>query len=270
LHVAIIGAGATGVELAAELNRTTREVVSYGLDRIDPKKDIKVTVIEAAPRILPALSEQLSLATHSLLTSLGVSVLTNSLVSEVSPVGVKLKDGRTLNSELVVWAAGVKAADYLKNLDGLDTNHINQLVVLPTLQTTKDENIFAMGDCAACPWINAKKSQSQFVPPRAQAAHQQASHMVKQIKLRMANKTLKPYHYKDFGSLVSLGEFSTVGSMMGGLIGENMMIQGYFAKMMYISLYKMHEFALHGFFKVLLDTLARLITKRTEHHVKLH
>ena len=270
LHVAIIGAGATGVELAAELNRTTREVVSYGLDRIDPKKDIKVTVIEAAPRILPALSEQLSLATHSLLTSLGVSVLTNSLVSEVSPVGVKLKDGRTLNSELVVWAAGVKAADYLKNLDGLDTNHINQLVVLPTLQTTKDENIFAMGDCAACPWINAKKSQSQFVPPRAQAAHQQASHMVKQIKLRMANKTLKPYHYKDFGSLVSLGEFSTVGSMMGGLIGENMMIQGYFAKMMYISLYKMHEFALHGFFKVLLDTLARLITKRTEPHVKLH
>lgn len=94
--------------------------------------------------------------------------------------------------------------------------------------------------------------------------------MVKQIKLRMAGKALKPYHYRDFGSLVSLGEFSTVGSMMGGLIGENMMIQGYFAKMMYLSLYKMHEFALHGFFKVFLDTLARLITKRTEPHVKLH
>ena len=270
LHVAIIGAGATGVELAAELNRTTREVVSYGLDRIDPKKDIRVTVIEAAPRILPALSEQLSQATENLLSNLGVSVLTNSQVSEVSPTGVKLKDGRTLSSELVVWAAGVKAADFLKNMDGLETNHINQLMVLPTLQTTQDENIFAMGDCAACPWLNANKHQGRFVPPRAQAAHQQATHMVKQIKLRLAHKDLKPYFYRDFGSLVSLGEFSTVGSMMGGLIGDNMMIQGYFAKIMYISLYKMHEFALHGFFKVLLDTLARLITKRTEPHVKLH
>ena len=270
LHVAIIGAGATGVELAAELNRTTREVVSYGLDRIDPKKDIRVTVIEAAPRILPALSEQLSKATENLLSNLGVSVLTNSQVSEVSPTGVKLKDGRTLSSELVVWAAGVKAADFLKNMDGLETNHINQLMVLPTLQTTQDENIFAMGDCAACPWLNANKHQGRFVPPRAQAAHQQATHMVKQIKLRLAHKDLKPYFYRDFGSLVSLGEFSTVGSMMGGLIGDNMMIQGYFAKIMYISLYKMHEFALHGFFKVLLDTLARLITKRTEPHVKLH
>ncbi len=270
LHVAIIGAGATGVELAAELSRTTREVVSYGLDRIDPQKDIKVTVIEAAPRILPALSEQLSSATQTLLNTLGVSVLTNSLVSEVSPNGVKLKDGRTLSSELVVWAAGVKAADFLKNLDGLETNHINQLIVLPTLQTNVDESIFAIGDCAACPWLNANKHQDKFVPPRAQAAHQQASHMVKQIRLRMAGKTLKPYYYRDFGSLVSLGEFSTVGSMMGGLIGENMMIQGYFAKIMYLSLYKMHEFALHGFFKVFLDTLARLITKRTEPHVKLH
>lgn len=270
LHVAIIGAGATGVELAAELNRTTREVVSYGLDRIDPKKDIKVTLIEAAPRILPALNEQLSAATQSLLNNLGVSVLTNSQVSEVSSSGVTLKDGRTINSELVVWAAGVKASEFLKNLDGLETNHINQLLVLPTLQTTLDSNIFALGDCAACPWLNANKHQGKFVPPRAQAAHQQASHMVKQIKLKLANKPLRPYLYRDFGSLVSLGEFSTVGSMMGGLIGENMMIQGYFAKIMYISLYKMHELALHGFVKVFLDTLARLITKRTEPHVKLH
>jgi len=141
---------------------------------------------------------------------------------------------------------------------------------LPTLQTTRDPDIFAMGDCAACPWPEANEGQGGFVPPRAQAAHQQASHLFKQIQLRLENKPLKPYHYRDFGSLVSLGKYSTVGNMMGGLIGGSLMIEGVFAKLMYLSLYKMHELALHGWAKVSLDTLARMITRRTEPHVKLH
>ena len=76
--------------------------------------------------------------------------------------------------------------------------------------------------------------------------------------------------YRDFGSLVSLGEFSTVGNMMGGLVGGSLMIEGTFARVMYQSLYKMHELALHGFTKVALETLSRIITRRTEPHVKLH
>ena len=94
--------------------------------------------------------------------------------------------------------------------------------------------------------------------------------MYAQIQRKLAKKELKPYQYRDFGSLVSLGKFSTVGSMMGGIIGNNLMIQGYFAKLMYLSLYKMHELAIHGYAKVLLDTISRFITKRTEPHVKLH
>ena len=143
-------------------------------------------------------------------------------------------------------------------------------MVEASLQTTLDPDIFAFGDCAACPWTKADDGKVGFVPPRAQAAHQQASHMFSQIKRRLANKPLEPYVYKDFGSLVSLGEFSTVGSMMSGFVGKNLMVEGYFAKLMYLSLYKMHEFALHGFTKVALDSLARMITKRTEPQVKLH
>jgi len=142
------------------------------------------------------------------------------------------------------------------------------LVVRPTLQTSGDENIFAIGDCAACAWPQA--GEEILVPPRAQAAHQQATHLMRQIKRRLAGKPLADYRYRDFGSLVSLGEFSTVGNMMGGLIGGNLMIEGLFARLMYLSLYKMHELALHGFPKVALDTLARLIVRRTEPHVKLH
>ena len=266
LQVAIIGAGATGVELAAELHNTTRELVAYGLDRIDPDRDIKLNVIEAAERILPALPQRLSDAATELLQSKGVRVRTSARVAAVLPNGVRLASGEIIPAELVVWAAGVKAPDFLKELDGLEANRTNQLIVKQTLQTTRDEDIFAIGDCAACPWPGKNAS----VPPRAQAAHQQATHMVKQIANRFEGKQLLPYRYRDFGSLVSLGEYTTVGNLMGALVGGNMVIEGYIARLMYLSLYKMHELAVHGYTKVALDTLARLITRRTEPHVKLH
>ena len=267
LQVAIIGAGATGVELAAELHNTTRTLVSYGFDRIDPDKDIKLILIEAADRILPALPPRLSSAALRMLEDLHINVRTSARVSEVLPRGVTLATGEVIPAELVVWAAGVKAPEFLKTLGGLETNRINQLVVHPTLQTTRDEHIFAIGDCAACPWVG---KSAATVPPRAQSAHQQASHMVKQIKNRISGHPLTEWRYRDFGSLVSLGEYSTVGNLMGSLSGGSLWLEGGFARLMYLSLYKMHELALHGWWKVTLDTDARLITRRTEPHVKLH
>jgi NADH:ubiquinone reductase (H+-translocating) len=266
LHIAIIGAGATGVELAAELHNTIREFLSFGLDRINPEQDIKITIVEAAPKILPALSERLSGAVLDLLQKLKVEVLTDERVTEVSAGGVKTANGREIAAELVVWAAGIKAPDFLQDIAGLETNRINQLVVTPTLQTTRDANIFALGDCASCPWPEKQHS----VPPRAQAAHQQASHLYTMLPRHLRGEALDPYRYRDFGSLISLGKFSTVGSLMGAVTRGSMMIEGLFAKLMYLSLYKMHEYALHGFTKVFLDTLARIITRRTEPHIKLH
>lgn len=271
LQVAIIGAGATGVELAAELRNTTRTLVAYGLDRIDPEKDIGLHLIEAADRILPALPLRLSKAADQLLTGLGVQIHISAPVAEVLPGAVRLRDGVILPAELVVWAAGVKAPAFLTGLDGLETNRINQLAVLPTLQTTLDPNIFAIGDCAACPWIDPKGSVgNRNVPPRAQVAHQQASHLLRTLNGRLRGEAPQPWHYRDFGSLVSLGRHSTVGNLMGRLVGGGMMIEGLFARFMYVSLYKMHELALHGWGKMLLDTLARRISQRTEPPVKLH
>lgn len=266
LHIAIIGAGATGVELAAELHNTIREFLSFGLDRINPEQDIKITIVEAAPKILPALSERLSTAVLGLLKKLNVEVLAGERVTEVSSRGVKTATGREIPAELVVWAAGIKAPDFLKDIGGLETNRINQLVVAQNLQTTRDPDIFAFGDCASCPW----PEKSLSVPPRAQSAHQQASHLSRMLPRHLRGEPLRPYEYRDFGSLISLGKFSTVGSLMGAVTRGSVMIEGLFAKIMYLSLYKMHEFALHGFTKVFLDTLARIITRRTEPHIKLH
>lgn len=266
LNVAIIGAGATGTELSAELHRTARGVVAFGLDKIDPDKDIKITLIEAADRIVPALPPRLSEATSDILKGLGIEVRTNSRVTEVAKDGVKLASGDFIPSELVVWAAGVKGPDVLSNLDGLEISRTNQLVIKPTLQTTRDDNIFALGDCAYL----VPEGEEHPIGPRAQAAHQQSSHLVKDLRRRIDGEPLRPFVYRDFGSLVSLGHYSTVGSLMGFVTGRKMMIEGLFAKLMYRSLYKMHQWALHGFWKVFLDTLSRLLTRRTEPHVKLH
>ena len=266
LKVAIIGAGATGVELAAELHKTTRELVAYGLDKIDPEHDVKLTIIEAAPRILPALPERLSDAVEDLLADLKVQVLTGERVTEVAADGVTTASGKKIPAELTVWAAGIKAPEFLKDIGGLETNSLNQLVVNLTLDTTRDPNVYAIGDCASCPW----PGHDHAVPPRAQAAHQQASHLVRMIDRRLKGKALEPWMYRDFGSLVSLGEYSTVGSLMGALLGGTIFIEGMFARLMYVSLYRMHLYALHGAAKVVFDTLARWITRRTEPRIKLH
>jgi NADH dehydrogenase len=266
LHVAIIGAGATGTELAAELHHTVREVLSHGLDRVNPERDVKIILIEAAPRIVPALPERVSDATRALLERLGVEVRTSSLVKEVRADGVLLADGAVIPAELVVWAAGVKGPAFLRDLDGLEVTRSNQLVVLPTLRTSRDENVFAIGDCCACP----RPGFEGTVPPRAQAAHQQASHMVGQIGRRLRGEPLLPFRYQDFGSLVSLGKYSTVGNLMGRLVGKNMFIEGLFARMMYRALYKMHENALYGGWRTAMTTLARGLSRSTGPQVKLH
>ena len=267
LEVVIVGAGATGVELAAELHKATREMTAYGIDRINPDRDIKISIIEASSRLLPALPKKLS---HSVALELGklhVHLYLGERVTEVSAKGIKTHTKKIISSGLVVWAAGVKAPDFLKNIDGLETNRINQLMVNSSLQTTKDDSIFAFGDCAACPIDGT----DQYVPPRAQAAHQQANLLFRSMKLRVKGKIHLPrYVYKDYGSLVNLGTYSTVGNLMGSLIGDSMFIEGIIARLMYQSLYKMHLMALHGFMSMALQLLARMITRRSEAQVKLH
>ena len=130
LHVAIIGAGATGTELAAELHNTVRTVISYGLERIDSALNVHIVLIEASDRILPALPEVSSTSAQAMLQSLGIEVRTRARVSRVSPDGVFLVD-ELIPAELVIWSAGVKAPDFLRDFGGLEVNRINQLTVLP-------------------------------------------------------------------------------------------------------------------------------------------
>ena len=268
VNIVIIGAGATGVELAAEIRHTTGAHASYGLDYLDPEKDIRQTVVEAAPRILPQLSKHVAEAATGLLEKLGVAVRTGERVTAVDEEGVHTASGALYAADLVVWAAGIKAPDWLGALDGLETGRGNQLVVATTLQTTRDPDIFAFGDCAACPWPEA--GAGALVPPRAQAARQQALLLIKSMQARLDGKPLPTYHFRDLGSLVSLSELSAVGSLMGRLVGGSLLIQGLIARWMYASLYKLHQALILGYIGVALDTVGRFLRRRTEPRVKLH
>jgi NADH dehydrogenase len=108
------------------------------------------------------------------------------------------------------------------------------------------------------------------VPPRAQAAHQQASHVFKNIMNRYKDKPQADYSYHDHGSLVSLSRYSTVGSLMGNLTKGSMMVEGRIARIVYISLYRLHQIALHGYFKTLLIGLSGRINRVIRPRLKLH
>ncbi|TNC91718.1 MAG: FAD-dependent oxidoreductase [Thalassolituus sp.] len=262
LRIAIVGAGATGVELSAELYNTAEVMASYGLRNVSPDQ-LKVSLIEAGERILPALPPRLSSAATKELEALGVDVETSTMITEVTDQGFMTKEGNLIPAVLRVWAAGVKAPEFMATL-GLETNRANQLVVNASLQTS-DDNIFALGDCCSVLHTDGKP-----VPPRAQAAHQQASHLIKALYAHHQGKPMPEFVYRDKGSLVSLSRYSTVGSLMGNLTRGSLMIEGRLARLVYVSLYRLHQVALHGYWRTLLLSLVGHINKVIRPRLKLH
>lgn len=243
VRICIIGGGATGVELAAELYNAAKGLRDYGLEVFDESR-LEVTLLEAGPRILPALPEDLAQAAHEELEALGVRVQVGTMVTGIDGTGVAIKDGDRIEADLRVWAAGVKGGTIAGSLDGLELTRSNQIQVRSTLQTTVDDRIFAIGDCCSCP-----QPEGPPVPPRAQSANQMAATVFENIRSLIAGMTPKPFVYRDKGSLVSLSRFSTVGSLMGNLVGGRMAIEGRLARLAYMSLYRLHLIAVHGWLK---------------------
>jgi NADH dehydrogenase len=263
-NIAIVGAGATGVELAAELDHSAHQLVNYGFDGIRPE-NVNITIVEAGPRVMPALPEKTSLAISRQLERLNIRVLTEQMVTEVTAEGLHTKDGQFIPARLKVWSAGVKSWDFLSQIQGLESNRVHQLIVKPSLQCSNDENIFAMGDCSSC----TLEGKDRPLPPRAQTANQQATFLAKQIRAQITGKPLKSFVYKDKGSLISLSKAGSVGSIMGNL-SKDFTFEGRMARMFYISLYRLHQATLHGWLHTALLILRDRINKSTGPKMKLH
>lgn len=261
LSVAIVGAGATGVELSAELleahNMFLQSLSSSQRFRLD------ISLVEGGERILGGLPPRISEQAATALERKGVRVLTSTRVQALEK-GKVITPGGELPADMIVWAAGIKAADANTQL-GLEVNRINQFVVDDHLRTSA-ANIYAMGDCAATPWVDGKT-----VPARAQAAHQQGTYLAKVLHAYLRQGSYDGvFQYQDFGSLVSLGDNKGVGNLMGGLSGKNFFVQGLLAKWMYMSLHLMHHRAILGVGKTAVLALARLLQQRVSGRMKLH
>lgn len=264
-RVAIVGGGATGVELAAELFNARDLFSLYGLDRIK-SEHLEVTLLEAGPRLVPALSEKVSAAVLNDLSALGTDIQLSTQIVRAEPQVFITADDRRISADILLWAAGVKVPEFMAEIEGLETNRVNQLVVNQYLQTTNDKTIYAIGDCAGY-----QLDDNKWVPPRAQSAHQMATLVGKNIVRSLKGQSLKPFKYSDKGSLISLSEFSTVGVLMGNLVrGDTINVQGRVARIAYISLYRLHQIALHGWVRATLMMIADKINHILRPRLKLH
>lgn len=264
LNISIVGGGATGVELSAELFHVADLLKTYGMTEMSKDK-VNVELIEAGPRILPALPDRIANNAKQELEKLGVHVREATRITEAREEGLVTAEEEVITSDLMIWAAGVKAPEFIKNIEGLETTRNNQVLVKGTLQSTLYDDLYVIGDCCAC-----KQANGNFVPPRAQSAHQMASLVHENILASFKNEPLKDYEYKDYGSLVNLSRYSTVGSLMGNLMKGSMFVEGRLARFVYVSLYRLHLIAIHGWFKAMIILAAQRIGKVVKPKLKLH
>lgn len=263
LSVVIVGGGATGVELAADMHNVVRRLREYGFEHFSKEK-LSVSVIEAAPGLLPRLPNRIGVSVKRELERIGVRVHVDTRIAEVRGDAVVTAEGDEIPADISVWAAGVKAPEWLQEC-GFTTDKLGRIEVNLNLTAKGLDDVYAIGDCCAC-----YDKDGVEVPPRAQAAHQMATVAYRNIRAQRKGQPLKPFVYRDFGSLVSLSRFSTVGNLMGNLVRGTVFIEGWFARLVYLSLYRMHQAAVHGYFSTLLIMLGDRIYKATRAEVKLH
>lgn len=264
LKIAIVGGGATGVELSAELFHVADLLRTYGMPDMSAKK-VHVELVEAGDRILPALPERIANNAKKELERLGVHVNENTRITEARYEGLVTAEDQLIEADLMIWAAGVKGPEFIKNISAFETTRNNQILVKGTLQTPNFDDIYVIGDCCAC-----KQEDGSFVPPRAQSAHQMASLVYENISASFRGEELKDYVYSDYGSLVNLSRYSTVGSLMGNLMRGSMFVEGRIARFVYVSLYRLHLIAIHGWFKAMIILAAQRIGKVVKPKLKLH
>jgi len=206
LSISVIGGGPTGVEMAGAIAELIRGPLKS--DQAEAAANIQVSLIEAGPRLLPPFAPSLSERTKKDLEKLGVKVLLNAAVKAIEHRKIVLKDDSVLNSEITIWAAGVKGSDAMAQLS-LPTNG-NRVAVEPTMQVKNYPNIWALGDIAG-----ALGKDGRPLPMVAPVAIQQGKFIAKQIARLVANKPLTVFKYLDKGSMATIGRNKAIVQVRG-------------------------------------------------------
>jgi NADH:ubiquinone reductase (H+-translocating) len=198
----VIGGGPTGVEMAGALAEISRHSLARDFRHFDPGS-ARIVLIEGGPAILSAFPEDLQQAAMKDLQRLGVTVRTNSIVTNVSP-GVVSIGSESIRAETVLWAAGVSASPLGAAL-GAPLDRAGRVKVLPDLTIPGTPNVFVIGDLA-----NLAGDDGRPLPGVAQVAIQMGKHAVHNILRAIEHQPLRPFHYHDLGNMATIGRASAI------------------------------------------------------------
>lgn len=204
LTFVVVGGGPTGVELAGALAELNRHVLARDYPEIAPE-EIRIVLVEAGERLLSYLSPASSEYTRRTLEQMGVTVMTRSAVSQVTPFGVQLQDGTFLPTYVVIWTAGVKGAP----LPGLPAGRNGRIPTTPELSLPEHPDIYVVGD------LNGLEVGGKLLPQVAPCAKQQGTWAARNILRRLRGQHELPFRYRDKGNLVTIGRNHAVGEAKG-------------------------------------------------------
>jgi NADH dehydrogenase len=262
LRVGIVGAGATGVELAAELHHAVSAMHRFG--GLMSVANLEITVVDRASRVLPNSHPATSKFAARTLERLGIVVRLNASVREVTAEGLVLQDGGLVPCDLKVWASGVIGRPLASTLAGLQVDRSRRIVCDDYLRCEGVRGVYALGDCAL---VRDRKTQRPL-PATAQVAHQQASYLVRALGTG-SRKAPGPFTYNPRGSLVSLGTEPAAGEIPVPRHSP-ITFSGRIPKLFYVSLQVIHRAALTGWVRALTLLLADHLRRVTAPPIKLH
>lgn len=249
LSIAIVGGGATGVQLAAELLTVADSYDDLGIGAA--RDALRIQLLDRGDRLLAAFPPRVSAAAKARLESLGAAVRLDAVVCAATAKGLVLEGGAEIAADIVIWAAGVEGAMPSSITSPVKLDRAGRCIVDAHCRTSHD-GIFAIGDCAAMPL----GEEGRPLPPTAQVAYQQALYLGRRLPALVAGRTVPPFRYRDRGALVSLGEYDAFGSLGSyGLFGDRF-LRGRIAQLGHALLYRRHQVRLHGLRRALLLWIA--------------
>jgi NADH dehydrogenase len=264
LDIVIVGAGPTGIELAADLRQTVDTLAHYGLSGLAAPQQVRIRIVERGPQVLPSLDAEASTLAVRKLEAMGIEICTGTAVAEVREDEVATVDGRVFPAAITVWAAGVKGPDFSTHLNVL-LNRSNQLLIDDRLRSVSDPEVHALGDCATL----QNPDKSAIAPPSAQAARQQAIYLAN-LLTHAAPESLPGFKYRDYGTLVSLGRGDAVGILRRAIGKHNVRVKGTFALAMYGLTYQRHVMGHLGPVRMAANVLARWFRSKMMMPVRWH
>jgi NADH:ubiquinone reductase (H+-translocating) len=264
LAVGIVGAGATGVELAAALRHAVDAMKRYG--GMSTGDQLDITVVDMASRVLAGGDARTSTYAAARLAAMGVNIKLNAAVARVSAEGLHLNSGEFVPCDLKVWASGITGQTVVHSLPGLRLGKLNRIVTDGHLACEGVEHLYAMGDCSATP----DGQGFPALPATAQVAHQQAAYLADAL-VRRHGKDVPSFTYRPRGTLVSLGQAEAAGEFPSlRRTRGTFSTHGHIPKLLYVSLEYMHRVALHGWLGASALELSDWLRHTTVPPIKLH